>query len=53
MGKRLYVGNLSFETMEIYIQELFGEAGTVTDCHLVTDNFHTVSDAIYPFLGLE
>ena len=20
---------------------------------LVTDNFHTVSDAIYPFLGLE
>lgn len=37
MGTRLYVGNLSFETMESDIQELFGQVGTVTDCHLVSD----------------
>jgi len=39
MGTRLYVGNLSFETMENDIQSLFGQVGTVTDCHLVSDRF--------------
>ena len=39
MGRRLYVGNLSYETMESDLQELFGRIGTVVDCSLVTDKF--------------
>ena len=37
MGTKLYVGNLSFETMENDIQELFGQAGTVASCDLIMD----------------
>ncbi|MEZ5314572.1 MAG: RNA-binding protein [Thermoanaerobaculia bacterium] len=38
MGKRLYVGNLSFETTEEGIRHLFSEDGrTVGDIHVVTD----------------
>jgi RNA recognition motif-containing protein len=37
MGTKLYVGNLSFETMEQDVQELFAQAGTVTSCDLITD----------------
>jgi RNA recognition motif-containing protein len=35
----LYVGNLSFNTMEGDIHELFSQAGTVESCNLITDRF--------------
>jgi len=34
---KLYVGNLSFQTTEGALEELFAGAGTVTDTHLVLD----------------
>lgn len=34
---KLYVGNLSFETIENDLLDLFSEYGTVTDASLVTD----------------
>jgi RNA recognition motif-containing protein len=34
---KLYVGNLSFNTIENDLQELFEQFGTVTDVGLVTD----------------
>jgi RNA recognition motif-containing protein len=37
MGRRLYVGNVSYETTELELRELFGQAGTVTDAKVVTD----------------
>jgi len=37
MGKRLYVGNLSFSSTEADIRDLFAQAGTVTDAKLVLD----------------
>ena len=38
MGKRLYVGNLSWNTTQDTLQATFGANGrTVTDCHVVTD----------------
>jgi cold-inducible RNA-binding protein len=37
MGKRLYVGNLSYDTNELTLKELFGQAGTVTDTKVVMD----------------
>ena len=39
MGTKLYVGNLSFHTMESDLEELFGQIGTVTSCSLITDKF--------------
>jgi cold-inducible RNA-binding protein len=39
MGTRLYVGNLSFETSESDLRELFGQAGNVVNCSLITDKF--------------
>ena len=39
MGRRLYVGNLPFQTMESDLQEMFGQVGSVTDCTLITDKF--------------
>ena len=39
MGTKLYVGNLSFETMENELQELFGQCGKVNSCSLITDKF--------------
>jgi RNA recognition motif-containing protein len=39
MGTKLYVGNLSFETMESDLRELFAQAGNVVDCSLITDKF--------------
>jgi len=39
MSNKLYVGNLSFETTEIDLQDLFAEAGTVTEAGLVQDKF--------------
>ena len=37
MKKRLYVGNLSFETTESDLKELFGQAGTVETVRIITD----------------
>ena len=38
MGKRLYVGNLSWDTNEETLRLTFGADGrTVTDAHIVTD----------------
>jgi RNA recognition motif-containing protein len=37
MGRRLYVGNISYQTTELELRELFGQAGTVTDAKVVTD----------------
>ncbi len=37
MGKRLYVGNLSFSATEMDLRELLGQSGTVTDAKLVMD----------------
>jgi RNA recognition motif-containing protein len=37
MGKRLYVGNLSFNTTELDLRELLAESGTVTDAKLIMD----------------
>ncbi len=37
MGTKLYVGNLSFETMENDISDLFGQVGNVDSCSLIMD----------------
>ena len=37
MKTKLYVGNLSFETTEIELLELFGQAGSVETVRIVTD----------------
>ena len=37
MGKRLYVGNLSFNATEADLRELLADSGTVTDAKLVMD----------------
>lgn len=39
MGTRLYVGNLSFETSEADLQNLFAASGSVTSCNLIVDKF--------------
>ena len=37
MSTKLYVGNLSFDTTENDLQDLFADAGTVTDTALMQD----------------
>ncbi len=37
MTKRLYVGNLSYQTTETTLSDLFGEIGEVASVSLVTD----------------
>lgn len=37
MNRKLYVGNLPFETTETDLQELFGSTGAVATVHLVRD----------------
>jgi len=37
MAKRLYVGNLSYNTTELDLRDLFAKFGTVADAKLVTD----------------
>lgn len=39
MGTRLYVGNLSFNTMEDDVRALFAKCGTVANCDLIADKF--------------
>ena len=37
MSKRIYVGNLSFQTTENDISDLFGQVGEVESCNIITD----------------
>ncbi|MBC7993054.1 MAG: RNA-binding protein [Rhizobacter sp.] len=37
MTQRIYVGNLSFQTTESEVAELFGQFGTVVSCALPND----------------
>jgi len=37
MMKKLYVGNLSYKATESDLKDLFGEFGSVTEIHLITD----------------
>jgi len=39
MSTKLYVGNLSFDTTEIDLQDAFAEAGTVSEAMLMQDKF--------------
>ena len=39
MDTRLYVGNLSYNSIESDIEELFKQAGTVVKCELMLDKF--------------
>lgn len=39
MSNKLYVGNLSFDTTEVDLQDAFAEAGTVTEVALMQDKF--------------
>ncbi len=39
MGNRLYVGNLAFTITEPDLQDLFGQAGTVSEVALMVDKF--------------
>ena len=39
MGRKLYIGNLSFETTEDEIKGLFSQVGSVASCQLITDKF--------------
>ena len=38
MKKKLYVGNLSFDTTETDLQELFGQTGSVETVRIITDH---------------
>jgi RNA recognition motif-containing protein len=39
MSTKLYVGNLSFDTTEVDLQDLFAKAGSVQEVALVQDKF--------------
>lgn len=39
MSNKLFVGNLSFDTSELELQDLFAACGPVTDVNIVTDKF--------------
>jgi RNA recognition motif-containing protein len=39
MGTKLYVGNLSFNTLESDLQTMFATAGKVVECSLIMDKF--------------
>lgn len=39
MGTNLYVGNVSFNTMENDLNELFAQCGTVARCNLIADKY--------------
>ena len=39
MSTRLYIGNLSYNTTENQLQDLFSQFGTVTEVDLIMDKF--------------
>ncbi|HOY56848.1 MAG TPA: RNA-binding protein [Verrucomicrobiota bacterium] len=38
-ASRLFVGNLSYHTLENDLQDYFGQAGVVTSCNLMQDKY--------------
>ena len=52
MEKRLYVGNLSYNSTEGDVLELFQQAGTVVSCHLMLDKFTSRSRG-FAFVEME
>lgn len=43
MGKKLYVGNLAYQTTEDDLKSLFQSCGTVVSCELILDRFTSKS----------
>ena len=43
MGTKLYVGNLSFNTMDTELKNLFSQVGTVVSCDIILDKFTSKS----------
>ena len=39
MTQRLYIGNLSYETTEQNLRELFSQAGEITSVDVITDKY--------------
>jgi len=39
MGKRLYVGSLSYSTTDDGLKDMFSKAGTVVSASVITDKF--------------
>ncbi len=39
MGKKLYVGSLSYDTKEESLKDLFSQAGTVNSVSIIVDRF--------------
>lgn len=37
MAKKLYIGNLSYDTSESSLKDLFAQIGTVTSCDVIMD----------------
>ena len=52
MDTRLYVGNLSYTSIETDIEELFAQAGTVVKCELMLDKFTSRSRG-FAFVDME
>lgn len=52
MEKRLYVGNLSYQSTEEDIRALFEQAGGVVDCQLMIDKFTSRSRG-FAFVEME
>jgi RNA recognition motif-containing protein len=52
MEKRIYVGNLSYNSTEEDIQHLFEQAGTVVSCQLMLDKFTSRSRG-FAFVEME
>ncbi|MDF7809125.1 RNA-binding protein [Pontiellaceae bacterium B12219] len=52
MEKRIYVGNLSYNSTEEDIQQLFEQAGTVVSCQLMLDKFTSRSRG-FAFVEME
>ncbi|HEY5621999.1 MAG TPA: RNA-binding protein [Pontiella sp.] len=52
MEKRIYVGNLSYNTTEGDVQELFQQAGKVISCQLMLDKFTSRSRG-FAFVEME
>lgn len=52
MEKRIYVGNLSYQSTEEDLKELFQQAGSVVDCQLMIDKFTSRSRG-FAFVEME